>query len=111
MFHCHVPQHVSIRNSLGCSCSFVWAWRGRYLLCVCEDQASGTIGICLLDAATAEFTIGQFDDDEARSGLETLLLRMQPKEIVVPNTKSSSESGSLHSRTLKVPQLHMTHEL
>lgn len=40
-------------------------------------------GICMVDATTATFSLGQFADDPARSRLRTLLAQQLPVEIVM----------------------------
>ncbi|KAJ3088395.1 DNA mismatch repair protein msh6, partial [Physocladia obscura] len=52
-------------------------------------------GISFVDTATAEFNISWFTDDEARTHLETLLMQLKPKELVM-------EKGLLSANTLKL---------
>lgn len=40
-------------------------------------------GVCMVDATTATFSLGQFADDPARSRLRTLLAQQLPVEIVM----------------------------
>ena len=69
-------------------------------------------GVCLLDAATAEFIVGEFVDDETRSQLETLLLRMQPRELVYPNRKAKAAAAwdrpTISERSMKVIRIIST---
>lgn len=54
-----------------------------YLLAFVENPSAAQYGVCFLDAATCEIYIGHFVDDEARTQFETLLLQIQPKEIIL----------------------------
>lgn len=45
-------------------------------------------GICMVDATTATFSLGQFADDPARSRLRTLLAQQLPVEIVMEKVRS-----------------------
>ena len=38
--------------------------------------------VCILHASTAEFSIGQFIDDERMTLLETLLVSVRPREVI-----------------------------
>lgn len=40
-------------------------------------------GVCMVDATTSTFSLGQFADDAARSRLRTLLAQQLPVEIVL----------------------------
>jgi DNA mismatch repair protein MSH6 len=42
-----------------------------------------TFGVCFADAATGEFNVCSFEDDPAYSQLETLLVQVAPKELVL----------------------------
>lgn len=46
-------------------------------------------GVCMLDATTATFSLGQFADDPARSRLRTLLAQQLPVEIVMEKVRPS----------------------
>lgn len=48
------------------------------------DESTGlpTLGICVLDASTAEFSLSHFSDDVSRTQLETLIRQLKPKEII-----------------------------
>ncbi|KAN0065001.1 DNA mismatch repair protein msh6 [Thecaphora frezii] len=51
--------------------------------CVSIKEMSGPrFGVCTLDAATAEFNLAEFDDDESRTRLETLLRSLRLKEVL-----------------------------
>src|SRR5690348_1943025 len=45
-------------------------------------------GVCFIDAATGEFNLGQFVDDNERNQLETLLLRVKPREVLYEKVKT-----------------------
>ncbi|KAH7428809.1 hypothetical protein KP509_09G018600 [Ceratopteris richardii] len=61
-----------------------------YLMAVVESSKEGNaddlcvIGLCVLDAATSRFMIGQCSDDLARSRLRSLLSELRPVELVKP---------------------------
>ncbi|CDR88581.1 related to MSH6-DNA mismatch repair protein [Sporisorium scitamineum] len=52
-------------------------------------------GVCTLDAATAEFNLTEFEDDESRTRLETLLRSLRLKEVL-------HEKAGLSAPTLRV---------
>jgi DNA mismatch repair protein MSH6 len=54
-----------------------------------------TFGVCILDAATAEFRLTHFDDDASRTRLETLLRSLRIKELM-------HEKAGLSQRTMRV---------
>lgn len=45
------------------------------------------IGLCIVDTVTGKFYLGQFVDDDQRTGLRTQLLRFDPTEFVVHRKK------------------------
>ncbi|CAM9479643.1 unnamed protein product, partial [Discosporangium mesarthrocarpum] len=51
-------------------------------------------GLCMVDATTATFSLGQFADDPARSRLRTLLAQQPPAEIILE--KDNLSETSLH---------------
>ncbi|CAM9452412.1 unnamed protein product [Ectocarpus sp. 13 AM-2016] len=51
-------------------------------------------GVCMVDATTATFSLGQFADDPARSRLRTLLAQQLPVEIVME--KDNLSETTLH---------------
>ena len=57
--------------------------QATYLLCVCEDVATRTLGVAFVDAATGHVHVGQTVDDEQSNGLRTLLAQLRPDEILV----------------------------
>ncbi|KAI9335459.1 putative DNA mismatch repair protein Msh6 [Obelidium mucronatum] len=60
-----------------------------------SDNAEPEFGISFVDTSTAEFHISFFKDDAERTHLETLLLQLKPKELVL-------EKGGLSPKTLKM---------
>nr|WJN24932.1 mismatch repair protein [Pseudozyma thailandica] len=61
-----------------------------------EPGRNGPIfGVCTLDAATAEFNLTEFEDDESRTRLETLLRSLRLKEVL-------HEKAGLSAPTLRV---------
>ena len=70
--------------------------QANYLVAVAEGGRGGLdYGICLLEASTGVFYMGQFSDDALRTHLETLLIRARPREVVLPK-------GRLHPTALKL---------
>ncbi|ORY49140.1 hypothetical protein BCR33DRAFT_753229 [Rhizoclosmatium globosum] len=59
------------------------------------DSAEPLFGVSFVDTSTAEFNISYFRDDADRTHLETLLLQLKPKELVL-------EKGCLSAKTQKV---------
>lgn len=47
-----------------------------------KDSTTRLFGVCILHASTAEFSIGQFADDERMTLLETLLVSVKPREVI-----------------------------
>lgn len=52
-------------------------------------------GVCMVDATTATFSLGQFADDPARSRLRTLLAQQLPVEIVMGKVRPAHKSLKL----------------
>lgn len=50
-------------------------------------------GVCMVDATTATFSLGQFADDPARSRLRTLLAQQLPVEIVMEKVRVTRGFG------------------
>jgi DNA mismatch repair protein MSH6 len=67
----------------------------KYLMCVKQDQATGQVGVCYVDAATGVFHVGEFEDDERLSKLETVLMQVQPAELVVEKSGLSPRATQL----------------
>eukprot|EP01124_Arcella_intermedia_P022645 TRINITY_DN3422_c0_g1_i1.p1 TRINITY_DN3422_c0_g1~~TRINITY_DN3422_c0_g1_i1.p1 ORF type:complete len:1330 (-),score=396.77 TRINITY_DN3422_c0_g1_i1:200-4189(-) len=62
----------------------------RYLMSINETQTpkGRDFGICFVDSTTGEFCVSHFEDDDKLSYLETLLIRIQPKEMLLPESVS-----------------------
>eukprot|EP00741_Cyanophora_paradoxa_P001424 tig00000489_g1377.t1 len=74
-----------------------------YLLALREAQPEGPaagrrFGVCVVDAARGEFAVGSFEDDAALSALETLLLQLQPRELVYERANLSPEARRMLRR-------------
>lgn len=52
-------------------------------------------GVCMVDAATATFTLGQFADSEERPRLRTLLTQLTPAEVIMERKGLSEKSVGL----------------
>ncbi|SNX84862.1 related to MSH6 - DNA mismatch repair protein [Melanopsichium pennsylvanicum] len=70
-----------------------------YCVSIKESATAGrngpVFGVCTLDAATAEFNLTEFEDDESRTRLETLLRSLRLKEVL-------HEKAGLTAPTLRV---------
>nr|WJN24935.1 mismatch repair protein [Tranzscheliella williamsii] len=70
-----------------------------YCVAIKEELEAGKngpiFGVCTLDAATAEFNLTEFEDDESRTRLETLLRSLRLKEVL-------HEKAGLSAATLRV---------
>nr|WJN24931.1 mismatch repair protein [Pseudozyma pruni] len=70
-----------------------------YCVSIKESAEAGrngpVFGVCTLDAATAEFNLTEFEDDESRTRLETLLRSLRLKEVL-------HEKAGLTAPTLRV---------
>eukprot|EP00741_Cyanophora_paradoxa_P001422 tig00000489_g1375.t1 len=74
-----------------------------YLLALREARLEGPaagrrFGVCVVDAARGEFAVGSFEDDAALSALETLLLQLQPRELVYERANLSPEARRMLRR-------------
>lgn len=58
-------------------------------------SARPTFGVCVVDAATAQFSMSHFQDDVSRAGLETLIRSLRIKELL-------HEKAGLSKRTLRM---------
>lgn len=70
----------------------------RFLLCLKQNES--TLGVCIVDAAAAEFQLGVLEDDNDFSKLRTLLFQLRPKEVVY-------QKGNLSSKVLNMLKLHL----
>jgi DNA mismatch repair protein MSH6 len=57
----------------------------------CND-ANVEIGLAIVDAAGGSFKLCDFQDDGMRAILETILMQLQPKEIILEKGSTSSET-------------------
>lgn len=58
----------------------------NYLMCV--NIVDSKVGIAIVDISTGEFTLTEFEDNEAHSGLLNEIARLKPMEIVLPESLS-----------------------
>lgn len=85
-----------------------------YLLAVKEKPNVGkisatlqvTYGICLLDAATGEFNMGEFTDDKQRTQFETLVLQTRPKEILYEKSGLTWQTTAIIKKNLVNPVMN-----
>jgi len=79
--------------------------QANFLLTVCRGgKTNDEFGVCLLEASTGVFYIGQFVDDPQFTQFETLLLRAKPREVVYPK-------GALDSTAIKLIKRHLGNAL
>ncbi|DBA75103.1 TPA: hypothetical protein ACH3X1_010428 [Trebouxia sp. C0004] len=64
------------------------------------------IGICAVDVATARILLGQWDDDEMRTGLRGHITALMPQEIILPKGKLSSTTSQALRTSLRNPRQH-----
>jgi DNA mismatch repair protein MSH6 len=78
--------------------------QATYCLCLVESSESAwpttkemhtNLGVCFVDTSTAHVWVSKFSDDSSRSRLETLLMQIQPKEIVVDQSCISTSTLKL----------------
>ncbi|CAI5493665.1 unnamed protein product [Closterium sp. Naga37s-1] len=66
-----------------------------------EEEEGGAaavvIGVAVVDAATGQFSLGQFPDDSARTRLCSLTAELRPVELVLPRVPASSHHSSSSS--------------
>ena len=69
----------------------VWHDNGAKEECVRDADAPPAAvceyGVCMVDATTSTFSLGQFADDAARSRLRTLLAQQLPVEILLEKVR------------------------
>jgi len=63
--------------------------------CMAVKQEDDTFGVAFVDTATAEFHLSHFQDDKECSMLETILMQLKPKELVL-------EKGNLSRNALRI---------
>ncbi|PWN40848.1 DNA mismatch repair protein Msh6 [Ceraceosorus guamensis] len=71
---------------------------GSYCVAIKETEAvpgQPIFGVCVLDAATAEFRLSEFEDDVSRTKLETMLRSLRLRELL-------HEKAGLSQRTLRI---------
>lgn len=79
--------------------------QANFLLTVCRGgKANDEYGVCLLEASTGVFYVGQFVDDDQLTQFETLLLRAKPREVVYPK-------GGLDPMAIKLIKRHLQNPL
>ena len=71
-----------------------------YLLSVTEDLPLNLLGVCFIDVASGRIFLGQCEEEEGKQRLKTLLAQLQPAEIVVNATHTSSETRSILRRSV-----------
>jgi len=60
-----------------------------YLACICPSR--GEYGFAIVDLATGEFKGTTFEGENAKSNLKNEISRLEPKEILIPESKAEDE--------------------
>ncbi|KAJ3219395.1 DNA mismatch repair protein msh6 [Clydaea vesicula] len=71
-----------------------------------EVNAEPIYGICFVDTATSEFNLSFFKDDLERTQLETLLLQIKPKELILEKGMVSQKFQRILKNNLYNPQVN-----
>ena len=74
--------------------------------CVNLEHNDPSFGICFVDTATAEFNLTAFKDDIDRTKLETLLVQIRPKELVLEKGRVSKATMKLIKNSLDDIQIN-----
>ncbi|KAJ3266034.1 DNA mismatch repair protein msh6 [Chytriomyces hyalinus] len=69
-----------------------------------NDSSEPTFGVAFVDTSTAEFGISYFQDDIERTHLETLLMQLKPKELVLEKGRVSPKTAKMLKNCLNNPQ-------
>ena len=70
----------------------------NYIMSI-KEGPDKAFGICFCDVGTAEVNVSSFQDDDALTQLETILIQIKPKELVI-------EKGGLEPATLRLLKQH-----
>ncbi|KAI8616461.1 muts domain V-domain-containing protein [Chytriomyces sp. MP71] len=73
---------------------------------VMSDSAEPAFGVTFVDTSTAQFGISYFNDDVDRTHLETLLMQLKPKELVLEKGRVSQRTQKLLKNCLNDPQIN-----
>ena len=80
-----------------------------------EDGSRATYGVCVLDAATGQFELSSWEDDNVATRLETLTRQLRIKELlhekVGLHDPSCAHLESSYSRTLPTTAAGQSHDL
>ena len=78
-----------------------------FLLSLCEDAETFSIGFCAVDVSVGSMFVGQVSgkEEEGRSELETLLLRLRPKEVLYAEGHVGSKALRMLRNTLPESQI------
>lgn len=71
-----------------------------------NDSLYPTFGICFVDTATAEFNMSTFIDDADRTKLETLLVQIKPKELILEKKNVSKQTMKILRNCLDSVQIN-----
>eukprot|EP00005_Dracoamoeba_jomungandri_P001918 CAMPEP_0174261124 /NCGR_PEP_ID=MMETSP0439-20130205/11245_1 /TAXON_ID=0 /ORGANISM="Stereomyxa ramosa, Strain Chinc5" /LENGTH=1218 /DNA_ID=CAMNT_0015345551 /DNA_START=27 /DNA_END=3684 /DNA_ORIENTATION=- len=63
-------------------------------------------GVCFVDAATGEFNVGEFLDDEQRTRFESLVVHIKPQEILYTKSRLDPVSLKMLKQNLVTPTIN-----
>ena len=94
---------------------FLESVEANYVLSIVEKQTNKTtatidVGICYMDFSTGQSYLGRFTDDRNRSRLRTLIVQIDPKQIVYKKNKLSQQTLSLIKMEAKYAVHHALFE-
>ena len=85
--------------------------QAKYVLFVCEDLPSKTLGVCFVDVATGCVSLGQCPEEDGCQKLRTLVAQLQPAEArlldSLPDASCTPPTHLLH--TSCTPPAHLLH--
>ena len=58
-------------------------------------------GVCLIDCASGEISVGEFDDDKHRTAFETLLVQRRPREVLVAKAPDERAPSAMSAALLR----------
>ncbi|TPX69650.1 hypothetical protein SpCBS45565_g02308 [Spizellomyces sp. 'palustris'] len=84
---------------------------GTYCMSIKErldaDHLPPSFGVAFVDTATSEFSLCSFDDDVERTRLETLIMQLKPKEVILEKGAFSKASVRILKNNLRELQINM----
>jgi DNA mismatch repair protein MSH6 len=91
--YCHLDDMTDLENmSSGISASLLMCILERNLPASDDESAVVEYGVCFVDTVLSTVTLAQFEDDNLRYRLRTLLSRHQPTEVLLNKLNNSQET-------------------